>query len=398
AISFFRDIAFGNVQPAFSYDGLNYKPSCISIPWQMAKHVEYKCIDGLIDVLEPPMPEVRLILRQLRRFQRYATDSVFIDQKIISTKVSTINTALIQKLIILGALDTVNVELTDKLLIESVKTAQQSFGLLNDGVLRSTTLKELNVPVAERIGQLNLSVNYYRWLYCLSRQQPVVVVNIPAAYLHVYQEGRSILEMRMVVGKPSTPTPTLSSSITEVVLYPYWVVPYSIASKELLPMLKRNPAFIDQGNYQVLNRNGQIMDHATINWATLSANNFPYIIRQSTGCDNALGVIKLNFYNPYSVYLHDTPLKSYFNLNKRYFSHGCMRLGKPMELARLALGNNAIAVDTLCEKCLLNQKPVSVPVKEPFPVIVWYNPVGIGEAGRLTYYEDIYNKIRGSNN
>ena len=269
------------------------------------------------------------------------------------------------------------------------------FGLLDDGVIRSTFLKEINVPVSTRIRQLSLAINYYRWLYCLSRTEKVIVVNIPAAYLKVYSEGKAVLEMRMIVGKPATPTPTLSSRIKDVILYPYWTVPHSIATKELLPAIKRDLSYIDVNSYQVLNKQGKIMDPSTINWSSLSSAYFPYIIRQSTGCDNALGLVKLDFYNPYSVYLHDTPSKSLFMLNKRYFSHGCMRLENPMELGYLVLGDNWIAIDTLEQKgCLHNQSPITVPVSQQLPVVVWYNPAGTAKNGRLVYYEDIYNRFR----
>jgi murein L,D-transpeptidase YcbB/YkuD len=394
ALSFFHDIAFGNTVPPLSYSGLEYHPSCISIPWQMAKHIEHECIDGLVEVLQPNMQEIKLILHDLRRLRKRFSDTSFAEQKIISPKVTTGNKPLVRKLYDLGVMDSVNGSLTDKILVQRVKAAQQLFGLLDDGVLRSTSLQELNIPIAVRIKQLSLSVNYYRWMYCLSRQEPIVVVNIPAAYLRVYQEGKSFLEMRMIVGKPATPTPTLSSRITEVIIYPYWTVPYSIATKELLPSIKRNRGFIDAGNYQVLNKNGKIMDPDAIDWASLSGSNFPYTIRQSTGCDNALGVLKLNFYNPFSVYLHDTPSKSLFMLNKRFFSHGCMRLGNPLELGHLVLGNNGLAIDTLTESCLINQQPTVIPVANSLPVVVWYNPAGINENGKLVYYEDIYKKFR----
>jgi murein L,D-transpeptidase YcbB/YkuD len=155
--------------------------------------------------------------------------------------------------------------------------------------------------------------------------------------MKVYSQGKVNLEMRMIVGKPSTPTSTLASRVNEVILYPYWHVPYSIATKELLPIIKRNPGYIEAGNYQVLNKSGNIVDPYSINWRALSRNYFPYLIRQSTGCDNALGLLKLNFYSPFGIYLHDTPVKSLFMLNKRYFSHGCMRMEKPMELGHLVL-------------------------------------------------------------
>jgi len=180
-----------------------------------------------------------------------------------------------------------------------------------------------------------------------------------------------------------------------VILYPYWHVPYSIATRELLPSIKRNPGFIDAGNYQVLNKAGRIVDPYTVNWSALSSSNFPYVIRQSTGCDNALGLLKVNFYNPFSVYLHDTPGKNMFMLNKRYFSHGCMRMEKPLKMGHLILKNNSLAIDTLTQKgCLLNQSPVIVKAEEHMPVIVWYNPAGIDDSGTIIFYEDIYEKFK----
>jgi murein L,D-transpeptidase YcbB/YkuD len=242
--------------------------------------------------------------------------------------------------------------------------------------------------------QLNLSVNYYRWLNCLAQNQSVIVVNIPAAYLKVYQDNKVILEMRMIVGKLSTPTPTLASTVREVILYPYWYVPYSILSKELLPSIKRNPGIVESGNYQVLNSSGKMMNPNSINWSAMSAGNFPYTIRQSTGCDNSLGLLKLNFYSPFGVYLHDTPKKSLFALNRRYFSHGCMRMQKPLELGHLVLKNNMKAIDTLTVKgCLKSQAPVTVKADVQMPVIVWYNPAGVDSTGRVLFFEDVYKKF-----
>ena len=268
-----------------------------------------------------------------------------------------------------------------------------------DAVLRTTILRELNAPLSVRLHQLNIAINYYRWLYCLTQTRSVIVVNIPAAYLKVYRNNQIVLEMKMVVGKKSTPTPTLASKIKVVVLYPYWHVPHSIATKELLPIIKRHPGYIDEGNYQVLNKAGKIMDPYSINWHAFSTKYFPYLIRQSTGCDNALGLLKLDFYSPFGVYLHDTPIKSSFMLNKRYFSHGCMRMEKPFELGHLVLKNNPIAIDTLEQKgCLRNQAPITVAADEHMPVIVWYNPVGIDTTGRLLFFEDVYGKFAYTSN
>jgi murein L,D-transpeptidase YcbB/YkuD len=260
--------------------------------------------------------------------------------------------------------------------------------------MRSNIIAELNVPLVGRVQQLSLSLNYYRWLDCLVQQQQAIVVNIPAAYLKLYRADKVVIEMKMVVGKRSTPTPTLLSKVDKVVLYPYWHVPYSIATKELLPRIKKNPGYIDAGNYQVLNSNGKVVDPYSINWGALSSAYFPYVIRQSTGCDNALGLMKLDFYSPFGVYLHDTPDKNAFKRNARFLSHGCMRMEKPMEMAHLILPFNAGAIDTLEEKgCLLNQSPVIVPAQIQMPVIAWYNPAGIDASGRVLFFPDIYGRF-----
>jgi L,D-transpeptidase YcbB len=394
ALHYFGDIAFGNPAPVLYHDGLSYQPGCISIPWQLSKHLEYNSLEKLTGVLQPPMPEIQPIRVAIFKLQRVMADTAFREEKVVSNKAALSNKPLIRKLHHLGIIDSADKMLTDALVMLKVKEAQRLFGLLDDGVIRGTLLNELNIPLSSRLRQLFLSLNYYRWVYCLSRQQPVVVVNIPAAYLKVYQEGKIILEMKTIVGKSSTPTPTLSSRITEVVLYPYWHVPNSIATKELLPSIKRDPGYIDANSYQVLNSQGKIMDPAKINWSALGPGNFPYTIRQSTGCDNALGLLKLNFYNPFSVYLHDTPTKSLFKLSKRFFSHGCMRMENPMEMGYLVLNNNTIAIDTLEQKgCLRNQAPVIVPADPQLPVVVWYNPAGTDATGRLVYYEDIYKRF-----
>jgi murein L,D-transpeptidase YcbB/YkuD len=284
--------------------------------------------------------------------------------------------------------------LPDSILKLKIKEAQKQFDLVADGKPGKTTIAQLNVPLSVRLQQLNLAVNYYRWLYCLIQQEAVIVVNLPAACLKVYQNNAVLLEMRVIVGKRKTPTPTLTSRVQEVILYPYWHVPGSIATKELLPLIKRNPGYIDKGNYQVLNKSGNIVDPYSINWQALSSSYFPYLIRQSSGCDNALGLLKLNFSNPFDVYLHDTPNKKLFKQQKRFFSHGCMRMEKPMEMGHLVLQQNRVAIDTLSQKgCLRNQSPVTVKANEHMPVIVWYNPAGIDSAGRVIFYEDVYNRF-----
>ncbi len=394
ALNFFNDVFYGNTSPAFGYNGLNYTPAGFNIAALLTTALQQNKLAELNENSYISMPEIKALRKSIQWIQKIITDSVYKEERITSTKVNADNKPLCKKLFYFGVIDSINKKLPDNEMKEKIKEAQKQFGLLADGVLRSTAFDALNIPLKVRLKQLNLSINYYRWLYNLSQQESVIVVNIPAAYLKVYYQGSVVTEMKMIVGKPSTPTPTLSSRVQQVILYPYWTVPYSIATKELLPSIKKNPGFIDAGNYQVLNKQGKIMNPYAIDWSSCSAKNFPYIIRQSTGCDNALGLIKLDFYSPFGVYLHDTPNKSLFILNKRFFSHGCMRMGDPMKLGHLVMKNNLIAIDTLEQKgCLRNQHPIYVPADVRMPVIVWYNPAGIDPTGRVIYYEDVYKKL-----
>jgi murein L,D-transpeptidase YcbB/YkuD len=394
AIHFYKDVVYGNTTPAFGYNGLLYQPHCRNIQVLLAASVSINKLPLLLSELSSSFPEVVLLEQKIKWMTNVMADSSFREVSINSTKVSWDNKPLVTKLYQMGILVFYNVKISDTLMQLKLKEAQRQFSLLADGVLRTNCMQELNIPLSVRMKQLSLAVNYYRWLNCLYQNQSVIVVNIPAAYLKVYKDNNAIFEMRIIVGKQSTATPTLASTVKEVILYPYWIVPNSIKIKELLPAIKRNPGYINAGNYQVLNSSGKIMNPYSINWQALSENYFPYIIRQSTGCDNSLGLIKLNFYSPFGVYLHDTPKKNLFRMIRRYFSHGCMRMEKPMELGHLVLKNNAIAIDTLEQKgCLRNQSPITVKADDPMPVIVWYNPAGVDSTGRVLFYEDVYKKF-----
>jgi L,D-transpeptidase YcbB len=394
AVHFYNDIVYGNTKPALEYNGLSYVPGSYTVPPLLTDYISKNTLQLLIAHLLPAIPEISVLENKINRFQNVLSESDFAEVTITSNKVNSSNKPLISKLYKLGIIDSVNNNLPDSTLKQKVKEVQRQFTLPPDGILRSNIMQQLNIPLSVRLQQLTLSLNYYRWLSGLIQNQSVIVVNIPAAYLKVYQKNKILLEMRTIVGKKATPTPTLASAVDEVILYPYWHVPYSIATKELLPSIKRNPGYIDANNYQVLNSTGKIMDPYAVNWHSLSTSYFPYLIRQSTGCDNALGLLKLNFYSPSGVYLHDTPKKGLFMMNRRFFSHGCMRMEKPMEMGHLVLKNNAIAIDTLEQKgCLRNQKPISVRADEHMPVIVWYNPAGVDAAGRVLFFEDVYGKF-----
>jgi murein L,D-transpeptidase YcbB/YkuD len=244
-----------------------------------------------------------------------------------------------------------------------------------------------------KINLLMRAANDYRWLNAVRSQQRIVLVNIPSAQLKVYEGSAVTLQMKIILGKLSTPTKTLSTYINQVTINPYWTVPKSIIINEMVPKIQKDIQYLSNNRLAVLSENYKVMDPHQINWSTIDLENFPYIIRQATGCENALGILKLEFDNPFSMYLHDTPEKQFFKNKNRFLSHGCMRMEKPIEMGRLLLANNLKAIDTLdLTKCDLNQKPLFLPVTIKTPLIVWYSQVDFDSNNNLMFYKNIYNR------
>lgn len=396
AIHFFSEAKNGNAPPSFRYDGLRYSPGTAALIPGIVTHVNAGKLRELLVQVQPASGEYGRALGRLKLLRETVAQPGFREVQVTSVKADSTNRPLLLRLVQLGVMDSVNFILSEKELVQKIKAAQQLFDLQQDGVPGSATRKALNIPLAQRIEALKSFVNTLRWLEQIKNTSPVLVLNLAAANFLLYENGKLQLSSKVIVGKPSTPTPTLTSTITEIILYPYWMVPHKIATKELLPKIRRNTGFLESGNYQVLNRQGRVLNPYSINWRGLSRSYFPYIIRQCTGCDNALGIVKFNFYNPFTVYLHDTPTKGLFSSDRRYYSHGCMRVEKPVELAHFVLEFNRIAIDTITAKgCLQQQAPLPVPVEKRLPVIVLYSTVWYNKDGEIRFYEDVYNKLAG---
>ncbi|NCI52072.1 L,D-transpeptidase family protein [Sediminibacterium roseum] len=399
AIDFFHDLKFGNHPPEFGYAGFAPADDDRFLITLVAQHVNERALHILPAKLYSQMPEVVTLTGKLGEMLDKTQRMAGWDPVINSNEPSNSNTPLVIKLYSLGIIDDQNAKLADTVWVQKIKAVQRMFNVQADGKMGKQTIQLLNVPVAMRIRELSRSINYYKWLSARAAIQRLIVVNIPSARLAVYDHDTTVLAMRVIVGKTSTPTPTLTSVVDKLVLYPFWTVPHSIATKELLPVFKRDPDYVQNGNYQVLSRAGKLVNPRSINWHNYNASNFPFTIRQSTGCDNALGLLKLDFENPYGVYLHDTPVKILFASSNRFLSHGCMRMEKPFEMGRLLLDGDNRAIDTLTEKgCLKNQAPIVVQAKIKMPVVVWYNTVTVNPAGFAVFHKDIYQKLPWLNN
>ncbi len=247
-----------------------------------------------------------------------------------------------------------------------------------------------NPAMADSLRLIRQTLNFYRYVNRFNPDQ-FVLVNIPAGQLNVFDRtGKRLLPMQVIAGKPDRRTPSMTTYIQDIVVYPYWNVPKNIALEEMLPRMKRDLAYIYNQNLQILDEKDKEVDPEDIDWDGLSETNFPYRVRQASGCENSLGLLKFNLANPLAIYLHDTNSRDLFKLTTdRWRSHGCVRVQKPVELANLILGAKTFDADFM-NRCLIDQKPRTVAIPKPFPVFITYNTADVDSTGKLRFYNDVY--------
>ncbi|GAB3576364.1 hypothetical protein GCM10027578_42170 [Spirosoma luteolum] len=275
-------------------------------------------------------------------------------------------------------------------LLDSLESHDQQYLRLKAYCMRC--LVDDYMADALTIEQVQETLNTYRWINRF-RSTTRILINIPSATLRVVdRRGHTLLTSRVILGKPDTPTPSFTAWVPSLVTYPYWHVPRSIMLRELLPVIRQAPAErLAAMKLQVIDTQGRPIDPATINWAAPLAA-FPYRLRQSTGCDNALGLLKINVTSPYAIYLHDTNARHLFRQANRFLSHGCVRVEKPAELANLLLGRPHFRPDYLT-RCAVRATPQTIQFPAPVPVLVTYSVLDIDEAGAIQVYRDVYGRM-----
>ena len=235
-----------------------------------------------------------------------------------------------------------------------------------------------------------LTMNYMKYI-AANRQPEYIVVNIPETEVRYYQNNQLALKMKSVVGKKKNPTPTIASHITTIVTFPAWNVPYSIASKELLPKIQKDESYLERNNFEVVDAKGNAVDDSDLNWTDYTEKNFPYFFRESTGPNNSLGVLKFNLQNPFSIYLHDTNSKGAFAKEYRFLSHGCVRLEKPVELADFITGGK-IDIEAL-KTGKKDTESKTIKLDKKVPVFIVYMPV-IVTGEKVTFLKDVYGLVQ----
>ncbi len=281
-------------------------------------------------------------------------------------------------------------EVYDEALRAAVRRFQGRHGLAVDGLVGKKTLRALNVPVEQRIDQIRVNLERQR-----SWKRPAggdyLLVNVPAFTAYVYQKDRLSWATKVIVGDIEDETPEFESKLTTVVFNPTWSVPYSIASEELLPEIRRDPAFLARGNYRVVDRDGGSVDPDSVDWSVIRRSTFPYTLVQQAGPGNELGQVKFLFPNRYSVCMHDTPGKALFERERRAFSHGCIRVDEPLRLAEVLLGRDGWTRADIDAR-LRSGHTSTVALEQPWPISLLYWTVDVAADGTLVFYDDLYGR------
>ncbi|RYU93357.1 L,D-transpeptidase family protein [Emticicia agri] len=274
---------------------------------------------------------------------------------------------------------------------DSLKNAvvrfQHRMGLKESGNLDVATLKEINQPVQFRIQQIMLNMERLRWVP-EELEKDHLLINIPEYMLHVFENGKQVWTMNVVVGKTASQTTIFKGNLSTIVLNPYWNIPQSIIRNEILPQLKRGTGYLTRNNMEVLSGN-KVINPSSVDWSNYTKN-VPYIIRQKPGNKNSLGKMKFLFPNSYNIYLHDTPSKGHFGDSKRAFSHGCIRLSDPKKLALYLLRNNTEWKIEKVNEVLETDKETGIKVTPAIPVYIVYFTSWVDNTGQINFRNDLY--------
>lgn len=267
----------------------------------------------------------------------------------------------------------------------AVKRFQERHGLPPDGVVGEGTLRVMNVPASFRLGQLEASLERIKAMGI--PKERYIMVNVPGAQIEAVENGQVVSRHVAVVGKVDRQTPLLASRVYEIRFNPFWTVPASIIRKDLIPRMQKDPTYLTEHHIRIFDQKGQELSSDQVNWQTDEAVN--YMFRQDPGDDNSLGYVKLQFHNPYDVYLHDTPAKNLFGSNYRFESSGCVRVQNVRELVSWVLRDTGYSRADV-DNTIRSGQRLDVEVTNPVSIYTVYFTAWTTGDGIIHFRDDIY--------
>lgn len=256
--------------------------------------------------------------------------------------------------------------------VQFLKKVNYSFGY-RDSLITANLVKELNVPVTDRLSQMIVNIERMQWLPDM-KEGKHIIVNIPAFSLTALEGNKTAFDMEVVVGKEGSSTVMFTGNMNNIVFAPYWNIPQSIVKNEILPAVENDDSYLEKHQMEI----------------TGEKNGVP-VIRQLPGAHNSLGKVKFLFPNSYNIYLHDTPNKSAFNRDERALSHGCIRVRYPAKLAEWVLADESKWNEQSIAKAMNETKEKWVKVNPPVTVFIYYLTSFVNEDGMISFRKDIYN-------
>lgn len=403
-LRFLHDLHYGRVNP----QGINYKlklreKKLIDLPALIKDSLALGTIKQLPLSLEPKLQQYQKLKSALATYRLFADKSPPFQLRIEKSINPGNNLRQIEELqrflVTVGDMPEEGgsgakkpMRYTGKI-VAAVKNFQQRHGLNADGVIGKGTVAAINVSLSQRVTQIELAMERLRWLPELNTG-PYIIVNIPAFQLWAFDDidkfNSDIANMRVVVGKAlKNQTPVLMAEMRFIDFMPYWNVPYNIVKEEILPKLMQNPSYLDKENMELVTTFGNETRAVAFTGSSIAGLKQGTLrIRQRPGKKNALGRVKFIFPNKEDVYLHDTPSQTLFSKSRRDFSHGCVRVANPEDLAEFALKNQWSK--EAIQQALNTPKTRRVILKKSIPVLFFYITSFFDHNNNLAFYPDIY--------
>jgi murein L,D-transpeptidase YcbB/YkuD len=289
----------------------------------------------------------------------------------------------------LGSGKTSEPERYDPELEKAVKLFQQRHRLDDNGIIDKDLVDAMNVSVRERIAQTRVNLERARWVLN-GLEDDFLLVNLPAYKAYLIRGGKNVWEARTQIGKEARQTPAFRSDLSTIVFNPDWTVPPTILAEDVLDGMRKGENMIAKKRLVILDKENHEVDPASINWNKATPANFDYTLRQPPGEGAALGRVKFLFPNAYSIYLHDTPSRDFFEAETRTFSSGCIRLEHPLELAERLLAGQPGWSPAKIQQVVDEGSTTTVNLSHTLPVLIVYWTVSVGASGEIRYMRDIY--------
>jgi len=391
-----RDLSAGLLDPRKVDDGIKRRAEGVDVAALLATFAAAQDPDAVLARVAPDDPRYQMLLAALAADNRLLAPPgtpIVPDGAWREGDAGPAVAALRTRLAAVG-FDTVPEGAADRLdagLVKAVAAFQEASGLPFDGIAGPMTLRRLNADHSSHSRDILIALERFRWLPDdLGARH--VWVNLPEYRARVIEDGQTVFDTGVVIGRndPDMRTPEFSDVMEYVVVNPRWNVPRSITVGEYLPRLQRNRHAA--AHMDVIDSRGRVVDRGSIDFSRYTAATFPYRMRQKPSEDNALGIVKFIFPNPWNIYLHDTPSKHLFSQTRRAYSHGCIRVGDPVDLARELLRPQSSDPAATFAKALKGGSERYLHLDTPLPVHLVYFTTWPGEDGRLRHFPDVYDR------